>query len=299
MATRHLKIFLYVCKHSSISKAAEELKLAQPAVSLAIKELEQNYDSLLFYRYPKRLEITNQGRLLLTRVTKLFELYHEMELNLHSNNDASSISISTSITLGKHFTPLYISKFHQIYPRIVVNQKIETNNEVIKQVLDKTVNIGFIDANIICDELEFINYHKDTIVAICPQDHPLSRLEHVSLKELSQYPLMARSVGNGDRDTIAEAFSNLGLPFNVVLESEFGIVLLNATSNGLGVALLPLNIVQGYAQHLNISTLFITDQNLVRYFSVVYRKDYILKEEDKQFIEISINQDTWLILKRK
>ena len=106
MTIRHLKIFLSVCENSfHTTKAAEELHMTQPAVSLAIKELEQHYGVILFDRIGRRLKITEAGQRLMEYSSHIISLFDDMEKGMKDWDSFGIIRIGASITIGSQFLP--------------------------------------------------------------------------------------------------------------------------------------------------------------------------------------------------
>ncbi|SJZ98161.1 LysR family transcriptional regulator [Anaerorhabdus furcosa] len=298
MNLNHLKVFMYVCKHNSITQAAKELNMKQPQVSYAIKELEHELNTCLFFRVSRHLEITDNGNRLLSLAMRLFELCSEMDLAMKSKNEETSITVGASITLGKHFLPIYISKFNKIYPNVHVNLITDTNENIVSFILTGKITLAFIDANIDEPKLNVQQYHKDKIVAVCHKDHPLAKKTSVSLKDLYKEELLLRTNGNGDREAINHAFQTLGITYNPVLENDIGVLLLNATANNLGISLLPKNIAFDYANTDETKILEVEELLLDRYFSSIHLKDVKLSDILENFNKVSIDQDNWMYIKK-
>ncbi|MEG0076868.1 MAG: LysR family transcriptional regulator [Anaerorhabdus sp.] len=299
MNLNHLKIFIFVCKYSSITQASKELNMKQPQVSYAIKELERELNTCLFFRVSRRLEITDNGNKLFNLAMRLFDQYAEMELAMKSSDEETIITVGASITLGKHFLPIYISKFNKIYPNVHVNLIIDTNENITSMVLNKKLSLAFVDTNIDEPKLEVEQYHKDKIVAICHKDHPLSKKSSLSLLDLSNEDLLLRTKGNGDREAINQAFQALGTTYHAVLENDIGVLLLNATANNLGISLLPKNIAYDYANKNETKILNIDELLLDRYFSSIHLKGVELSDVLQSFNSVSISQDNWLFIQKR
>ena len=116
MTLRHLKIFVAICEHGGVTKAAETLHIAQPAVSTTLSELEKYYNVILFDRINQRLVITEMGKRLLVKAKEViagFEDFEELAIEGGSN---PKIRIGCSLTLGKTFLPKYINALKEQIP---------------------------------------------------------------------------------------------------------------------------------------------------------------------------------------
>ena len=117
MTIRHLKIFLSVCKNNfNTTKTAGELHMTQPAVSLAIKELEQYYGVALFDRIGKRLKIKEAGQRFCEYSAHIISMFDDMEKGMKDWDSFGVIRIGASITIGSQFLPYYAKAFYSRYP---------------------------------------------------------------------------------------------------------------------------------------------------------------------------------------
>ena len=141
MTIRHMIIFRTVCETGCNStKAAEVLHMTQPAVSLAIKELEQYYGVHLFDRIGRRLQITDAGQLFLQYAIHISDLFSDMETGLRDWDSKGILRIGASITIGSQFLPGYVKAFSQICPgidaRVTVAQSERLEQKVLANELD-------------------------------------------------------------------------------------------------------------------------------------------------------------------
>lgn len=117
MTLRHIKIFLAVCQHDcNTTKAAKALLMTQPAVSLAIRELEEYYGVRLFDRIGRRLNITEAGQQFLSYGSHIVALFDDMEKGLRNWDALGLLRVGASITIGAQLLPNYIRAFYAQYP---------------------------------------------------------------------------------------------------------------------------------------------------------------------------------------
>lgn len=110
------KIFLFVAENKSISKAASQLYISQPAVSIAIRKLEENLNTTLFIRKSKGVELTEKGRLLYDNAKKALNILSDTEKRLKFPCNTGYLRIASSNVLCKHFLMPYLKKFTNLYP---------------------------------------------------------------------------------------------------------------------------------------------------------------------------------------
>ena len=105
MTLRHMKIFTAVFRHSNITKAADELHLAQPSVSVAVKELEEYYGIRLFERFGRRIFPTETAKEFYGYALHIVSVFEEMEKKIRNWDTLGVIRIGASITIGTHILP--------------------------------------------------------------------------------------------------------------------------------------------------------------------------------------------------
>ena len=126
MTIRHLKVFVCVCRHQSMTKAAEELFIAQPAVSNTISEIEKNYKVKLFERINKKLFLTDEGKILLIKAQEVLSAFNEFEEQALNSSKKPLLRIGSSLTIGKQKLPWLLrnlkENFEDIDFQISINQ---------------------------------------------------------------------------------------------------------------------------------------------------------------------------------
>ena len=136
MTLRHMLIFRTVCETDcNATRAAEALHMTQPAVSLAIKELECYYGVRLFDRIGRRLQITDAGRQFLQYAIHISDLFADMETGLRNWGTRGMLRVGASITIGSQFMPSYVKAFSGQFPGIDVRVVIEQADRLEKKLL--------------------------------------------------------------------------------------------------------------------------------------------------------------------
>ena len=135
MTLRHLRIFVTVYQELSMTKASKKLHLAQPSVSLAVKELEQYYGICLFDRISRRLYPTQEGEMLYDYALHIVSLFDEMEENISDKGKSGIIRAGASVTIGNFLMPGLVARFTAEYPEVRV--QVTVNNS---EFLETAVN---------------------------------------------------------------------------------------------------------------------------------------------------------------
>ena len=186
MTIRHMIIFRTVCENGyNSTKAAEVLHMTQPAVSLAIKELEQYYGVRLFDRIGRRLQITDAGQHFLQYAIHISDLFSDMETVLRDWDSKGILRIGASITIGSQFLPNYVKAFSAICPGIDVRVTVEPTDRLEQKILANELDCALIegvahDPNIVSEA-----YMEDHLSVICGADK--DNHDNVIVVELKQW----------------------------------------------------------------------------------------------------------------
>ena len=171
MTIRHLKIFLTVCDHNyNTTKAAEKLLISQPAISLAIRELEQYYGVILFDRIGRRLSITEAGRKFREYSAHIISLFDDMETGMRNWDTFGILRVGSSITIGSQFLPYYVKAFYSRFPGTEVRVSIGPSEQLEQKLSNNELDFALIEG--ICHIPSFISeeYMEDWLTVICPAD---------------------------------------------------------------------------------------------------------------------------------
>ena len=143
MTIRHLKIFLAVCDGGcNTTRAAEALTMAQPAVSLALKELEQYYGVVLFDRVGRHLQITAAGKRLWEYASHITSLFDDMEKGMRDWDTFGILRVGASITIGSQFLPNYVKAFYARHPGTEIRAVIEPSDRLEAQILSSDLDLA-------------------------------------------------------------------------------------------------------------------------------------------------------------
>ena len=138
MTLRHMKILVAVCAENSITKAAERLHIAQPAVSIAVKELEEYYGVKLFDRISRRLYLTDTGRTFLEYAAHIVALFDDMERSIRQWELSGKLRIGASITIGTHLMPRYVNAFYRNHPQSSIDVFIGSSDIIEKDSAERS-----------------------------------------------------------------------------------------------------------------------------------------------------------------
>lgn len=286
MTLRHMKIFVSVCREKSITLAAKELYISQPAVSNAIKELESYYGSPLFDRISKKIYLTETGKTVYQYAIHINSLFEELEDSVKRSGTSGPLRIGSSITIGTHLIPDYIKKFSERFPNIQPFVTIDSSDVIEKLVLDNELDFGLIEGMIHSDSIISTDFITDELIVICDVNNPLLKNEVVSIEMLSQQQFLMREKNSGTRE-LAEAILSLhNISLHPLWESSSTEAIVQGVSKGIGISILPLQLVKDYIERKKIARLHVTGLKFNRQYHIIYHKNKFLTPASLEFIKL-------------
>ena len=287
MTIRHMIIFRTVCENGfNTTKAAEVLHMTQPAVSLAIKELEQYYGVHLFDRIGRRLQITDAGKHFLQYAIHISDLFSDMETGLRDWDSKGILRIGASITIGSQFLPRYVKAFTEICPgldvRVTVDQSERLEQKIMANELDCALIEGIAhDPNIVSEA-----YMEDHLSVICSRDKGWKQGQVVSIEDFQRQRFLLREIGSGTREVFDRVVEQAGIHITPVWEAMSTTALVNAVINGLGIAVLPHRMILPALRQGLVCTVKVEGLSFSRNFHIIYHKDKFLTASAKRFINL-------------
>lgn len=208
-----LKTFHSVARNKSFTKAANELLLTQPAVSLQIQSLEHSLRTTLFDRRKRKIELTDEGRILFSYTRKLFGIFSDIENAFQDLSDLQigHLSIASSAVIGTYFLPDVLVNFRKSYPKIEVNLRIGNSELVAKWVQDRDVDLG------LCGHVEgqhnLVQYQllNETYRVVASPDSPWSHLGRpLTVSEFERASIITREKGARSQHKLDHWLQNNG-----------------------------------------------------------------------------------------
>lgn len=235
---RQLEVFLATAHFQNISKAADSLAMSQSAASSALKELEQQFDILLFDRVGKRLQLNEQGRLIRSRAEALLEQAKEVEQALMQHKDAGPVKVGATLTIGNYLAVSILSHLLKEHPDAEVNLGVANTQQIMQQVLNYDIDIGMIEGEIQHPELDIIPWRNDDLCIFCAPNHPLAKKEQITDSDVLEFPWVLREAGSGTRQAFDRAMHGILPQITISMELQHTEAIKRAVTSGLGLGCL-------------------------------------------------------------
>jgi LysR family transcriptional regulator, transcriptional activator of the cysJI operon len=267
-----LKVFRAVAGHLNFRKAAEQLFLTQPAVTLQIKALENDLGVRLFDRSANRVSLTPQGRTLLNSANKIAALVTqaEQELGAEAEKISGELSLGVSTTIAQYVLPRLIGAFLDEHPRIQLSLHSGNTERIVELLLQGKVSIGLIEGPARERGIHSEPYMQDELVLITPSNFAP---DHLAARQLIESNLLLREQGSGSRAVVENALvKKAGLKlknFKHVMELDSTEAIKSAVESGLGIGFVSRWAICKELELGMLKEVNVRDLKITRHFSII------------------------------
>ncbi|WP_455375762.1 LysR substrate-binding domain-containing protein [Kaarinaea lacus] len=288
---RQLQIFEASVRLGSFSRAAEELFVTQPTVSMQIKKLSDALDIPLFEQVGRKVRPTEVGHELYDACRKIFESLANLEMKVsdHKGMKRGRLRLGV-VTTAKYFVPEVLGEFCRLHPGIDVALKV-SNRDRITERLNAYEDDLYIVGQAPTDamEIESFPFAPNPLVVLAPRDHPLLNEKNIPLSRIAQEPLILREPGSGIRDATLRLFQQNKLQPNVRMELGSNEAIKHAVVGGLGIAVLSLHTLSLEGPGGPVALLDVEGFPIMRQWHLVYPKGKELSLVANAFLDFSLN----------
>lgn len=241
---RQLQVFRAVCESLSYSRAAEEMALTQPAVSLQIRQLEELIGQPLFEYLGKKLYLTAAAEALQRASTDIFGRLDSLDMQLSDLQGSLQGQLNLAVeSSAKYFTPHLFAAFKRQHPEVSLELVVVNHAQAVKRLSISRDDLLIMSQVPTDMDLEFLPFLDNPIVAVAPVDHPLCAAPQLNLQDLTQYPLLIREPGSGTRKAGEDYLRQKRAHFVQTVQVASLDALRESVVAGLGLALLPRHAV--------------------------------------------------------
>jgi DNA-binding transcriptional LysR family regulator len=236
---RQLKIFEAVARQLSITRAAEELHLSQPAVSMQMKKLAEVVGQPLMEQDGKRVRLTGAGEELAISAREVIRSLKRFELGLVARKGlAGGFLRLAAITTATYFVPRLLGEFAKLHPGVKVSLRVVNREQALESLaagLEDLYVLGQPPVNLAVTAQPFMD---NPLVVIAAPDHPLALKRNIPLARLIEEPWLMREEGSGTRKAVERLFASQGLALTPRMELGGSEAIKQAVLAGLGISVL-------------------------------------------------------------
>ena len=273
MTIRHLRIFVRVYQLQSISQAAEALHLTQPAVSRAIAELERRYGLRLFERMNHRLYRTAASDEFYASALHIVDSFDRLERGARELESAGTLRVGASLTLGSFFLPDVLRSYQSAHPDVAVRVTVSNAAFLAQALRDDALDLAVVEGAVNEPHLRAELLRHDRMQLIVPPGHALLAQDSIALSDVLACPLLLRESGSAGRAFLDGVFASRGAAVQPAWESASTQALIRAVAAGLGVSILPEQLVSGAIDSGTVAAAVIADVSLTRENFILYHRE--------------------------
>ncbi|BAU49997.1 LysR family transcriptional regulator [Sulfurifustis variabilis] len=267
---RQLEVFEAIARLGSFTRAAEELYLTQPTVSMQIKKLSDAVGLPLFEHVGKKVYLTDAGRALHAFAREIFDHFARFEMTIADMKGLKKGTLKLAVvTTAKYFAPRLLGPFCQRYPGIDVSLKVSNRERVLERLAENQDDLYILGQP--PEELDAVAepFLENPLVVLAPANHPLVGRK-IPLARLAEEPFLMREPGSGTRKALERLFAAHGLALKVRMELGSNEAIKQAIVGGLGVSVLSRHTLALDAPMGQLAVLDVEGFPIPRHWYVAY-----------------------------
>lgn len=288
MNLRLLEIFQTVCRTESITKAAESLHMTQPAVSQAIRTLEQDTGLILFDRLSRRIYLTEMGRNYLDKTEPLLALCQDLENSTQGIRQTAVLRVGSCLTIAQ----FWLTEIQSMYQSVCQNP-VETTVAGARKILslleNNQIDFGLYEGP--APGTPFVSevFSSYRLIPVCSDQHPFAG-KKVSVEDFLKEDLLLREPGSALRDVLDSFLRLRGLEAHPTVVSTTSSALVEQCRANLGVCILPdCALTQSFIS-AGLAAFSVTGMNLTNNNRIVFHQDKIIPPHMNIYLELIRNE---------
>ncbi|MBR2028455.1 MAG: LysR family transcriptional regulator [Oscillospiraceae bacterium] len=287
-----MEIFYALCQNDyNTTKAAHALNMTQPAVSLAVKELENYYNVTLFDRIGRKLVITQAGKRFEEYTKSIAGLFSDMEKEMKNWDKNGTIRVGATFTIGAKFLPFYAKAFMESYANTDVKGFCGPAYVLEKKLLDNELDFAFSEGMSSNPSIVSEPYMDDHLIAFAANDGRYSFGQKLSIEEFANSRFVLREADSGTRKVFDSACEKAGFSVEPVWESMSNTGIMSAVASGIGIGILPYRLATEKIECGAVVPLEVDGLDLTRKFYIIHHKDKKLSSAARYFIYLCNSKD--------
>jgi len=283
---RQLRVFASAATHLSFARAAAELHLTAPAISLQIAELERHAGQRLFERLGKRVYLTPAGEAMLRTSTAILTHLRALEEELATKQgiDGGLLGVGV-ISAGDYFFPALLAAFCARHEAVQVALAVCNRAELLARLDRNQVDLAIMGKPPEGGDFEAVAFAQHPFVIVAAPGHPLARRRRIALDSLSEESFIVREQGSHTREIMDQALKRARIRPRVAIEASSTETIKQAVASGFGLAFISLHAIGLEVEAGRVAVLDIVDFPVRRQWYVVHRRGKHLPAVTRAFAE--------------
>ena len=270
-----LEVFTAVADEKSFSRAGHKLRRTQPAISSAVKVLEDELGERLFDRMGKSIRLTAAGELLTDYARRLLRLRDEAAQAVGELRGLGrgTLRLGANETTCLYLLPEVLSAFKQAFPQVQVDIHRAITRSITERIMDGSLDFGIVTMPVKHPRLEVLTIHHDELALVVGPQHRLASRRSVKMSELEEEPFILHRVGTTTRERLVKHFNEGGVKLKVTMELASIETIKRFVSIGMGISIVPRLCIAREVEEGSLRALTIRDARFRRQLGLIYNKD--------------------------
>jgi DNA-binding transcriptional LysR family regulator len=283
MDVRQLRYFLEVARFNNFTKAAEALRIAQPAISMSVKKLEEELDLVLLNRQDRKVSLTAEGEIFLPHARRILDDLKAAELEMGELKGLTKGEVRIGIPpmISAYFFPDIIRDFIRIYPQLHLSVYGEGAGRIQRMIAQGELDMGVVAGERFPETLEVRQFLTEEIVVCVPLGHKFAGRKSVTFAEFTSEPLVFYKEGYYIREYLQDALREIGTTPNVVFETNLFSLVKSLVRNGTGISTFLKMVVAADTDLVAVSF----DPPLYLDLLIAWKKHHYLSRANRAFVD--------------
>lgn len=293
---RQLQVFEAAARLGGYTRAAEALHMTQPAVSMQIRQLEEQAGMPLFDQIGKKVHLTDAGRALYRHAQAILEKVTEAQLELEEMRGVRRGQLDITIaSTANYFAPGLIAAFCQRHPEVKVTLDVSNREHILALLADSEKDLAIMGRP--PEESSLIAHPilENPLVVIAAPTHPLAGERRLSLARVAGEPFITREPGSGTRMAAERHFAEHGLAFEAAMEMSSNEAIKQAVQAGLGLGVVSIHTLEMELVLKRLTVLDVTGFPLQRYWYAVHRQGKRFSAVAQAFLDFVMDEAETLV----
>lgn len=288
MEIRNITTFLRVAELQSFTQAAIQLGYSQSAVTVQIKQLEQELEVQLFERIGRNIKLTEQGKRFVGYATDIMKTLQEAKTFVRKDDKLTgTLQVGVIESLSTSVLPPILIEYQKRCPLVEVSIKTGLNSEMFDMVHKNDIDIiYFLDEKVYRPEWVKVIECPEPVVFVASSEHPLTQQENVELNTILREPLVMTEKGYSYRYQLEQVLAAQGLEIHPVLEIGNTDVIVKMLLSKVGISFLPLYVVSDYVESGELSVIATTSVEVQIWSQLAYHKSKWVTPQMQLFMDM-------------
>lgn len=289
--------FLAVCKFMNFTKASLYLNITQPAVSGHIRYLEEYYNVKLFVYVGKKMQLTNEGKVLLDVATTLKHDDIFLKNKLNNLSSKQELIFGATLTVGEYMMPKVIDKLLNDNQNTTIKMQVANTSDLLKMINEGKLDFALVEGYFNKLEYDYRRFTQDKYICVASKEFKINKVSDIS--ELFKYNLIIREVGSGSREIIERWLKERNLSisdFSNIIEISNINMIKRLVSNNHGISFIYKTAVEKELESGKLKQIVINGLDIDHDINFIWRKNSVFTDYYVELFELFRLQNSKVLL---